>query len=547
MSIADKLMRLAAAKEAIISAITEMGGTVDPDAGFESLALATKEIPSGDEVKEPPIEQLCVEFFDWDTQKLLYVKYPSDFPLSEMPPLPKTTRTDIVPYAWNYTLEDLNHAAANGFYPCVICLYDTVDHLTHITIDVPYDNFTVTHYYKAKNRIIDWGDGTVEDLSDNNIATQTVAGCVSIDHTYTTAGRYNIKISGSINGAYSGQVHILEPTSIIYGIYLGSDYINNNHTHTGYYLSISCQELTFPENWRGAKTAINMSATLYDGYNNTLGGSLSKIKRISYNENMSSIAWNTVHSTYSTNSVNLQIRQLPSGIKDMRDIYQNCLSLTYIQLPSTLTTMNGTFQNCYNLKTVNFPSGLQNIGANTFVNCYSLRLSSLPDTITTLGNSAFGNCYRITLSTLPTNLTSIGNSAFYGCTLLNFSSLPSSLTTLGTSAFENCSYITISSLPTGVTVLNNNAFKNCTSITNFTIHEDVTTIGAQVFNSCASLTQVNIMKSTPPTLSNTNAFPTNNSGFKIVVPNGSLEAYSTATNWSLLYNNRYLEEAPANV
>ena len=101
------------------------------------------------------------------------------------------------------------------------------------------------------------------------------------------------------------------------------------------------------------------------------------------------------------------------------------------------------------------------------------------------------------------------------------------------SAFNNCNSLTSISLPEGVTSIGGNAFNSCRSLTSITIPEGVTSIGDNAFFNCYALTDI-VVKGTP-SLANTNAFSNIYSDYLIYVPKDYLSFYSSATNWTQLY------------
>jgi len=72
-------------------------------------------------------------------------------------------------------------------------------------------------------------------------------------------------------------------------------------------------------------------------------------------------------------------------------------------------------------------------------------------------------------------------------------------------------------------------FRNCKSL-KYVELEDITLIGSDAFYNCSALQYVIIRATTPPTLGSTSAF-TNTNNCPIYVPDASVEAYKTATNW----------------
>ena len=189
--------------------------------------------------------------------------------------------------------------------------------------------------------------------------------------------------------------------------------------------------------------------------------------------------------------------------------------------------------------------GTTTIGNSAFNNCYSLTSVNIPDGVTTIGNSAFNNCVSLTSVNIPDDVTSISGSAFNSCYSLTSVNIPDGVTTIGNSAFNNCYSLTSINIPEGVTSIENSAFYNCCSLTSIAIPEGVTNIGNNAFNSCYSLTDI-VIKGTP-SLANTNAFSNIYSDYLIYVPRAKLSWYSTATNWTKLYNNNKIAAIEDNI
>ena len=93
---------------------------------------------------------------------------------------------------------------------------------------------------------------------------------------------------------------------------------------------------------------------------------------------------------------------------------------------------------------------------------------------------------------------------------------------------------TISKHKRGTTTIGDSAFSSCYSLTSISLPEGVTSIGNSAFSGCYSLTDI-VIKGTP-TLTNTNAFSGIYEDYLIYVPKDYLSFYSSATNWTQLYN-----------
>ena len=189
--------------------------------------------------------------------------------------------------------------------------------------------------------------------------------------------------------------------------------------------------------------------------------------------------------------------------------------------------------------------GTTTIGNNAFNNCYSLTSVNIPEGVTSIGSSAFNNCYSLTSINIPEGVTSIGNSAFVYCCSLTNITIPEGVTSIGSSAFSYCFSLTSINIPEGVTGIGNSTFSYCRSLTNITIPEGVTSIGSNAFSYCTSLTDI-VVKGTP-SLANTNAFSNIYSDYLIYVPRAKLSWYSTATNWTTLYNNNKIVAIEDNI
>ena len=193
------------------------------------------------------------------------------------------------------------------------------------------------------------------------------------------------------------------------------------------------------------------------------------------------------------------------------------------------------FNNCYSLTNINIPDGVTSIGVSAFNNCYTLTNINIPDGVTSIRDSAFSSCYTLTNINIPDGVTSIRDSAFSSCYSLTNINIPDGVTTIGSSTFSSCYSLTNINIPDGVTTIGGSAFSSCRSLTNVTIPDGVTAIGSSAFSGCRCLTDI-VIKGNPD-LANVNAFNNIYSDYLIYVPRAKLSWYSTATNWTTLYNN----------
>ena len=195
------------------------------------------------------------------------------------------------------------------------------------------------------------------------------------------------------------------------------------------------------------------------------------------------------------------------------------------------------------LKRVEVGSSVTSIGDGAFSNCYSLSSAVIPDGVTSIGGSAFSKCYSLSSAVIPDGVTSIGDGAFSYCYSLSSAVIPDSVTSIGGRAFSNCYSLSSAVIPDGVTSIGGSAFSKCYCLSSAVIPDSVTSIGGSAFSYCYGIKEYHCKPLTPPTLSSTNVFSEIPSDCIIYVPVGSLESYTTATNW-LTYAS-YMQEEPA--
>ena len=195
------------------------------------------------------------------------------------------------------------------------------------------------------------------------------------------------------------------------------------------------------------------------------------------------------------------------------------------------TASNGRVY-CNMLQNVEIGSGVTSIESYAFQYCYSLSSITIPDGVTSIGNSAFQYCYSLSSITIPDSVTSIESYAFQYCYSLSSITIPDGVTSIEIYAFYACYSLSGITIPDSVTSIEGYAFYDCYSLSGITIPDSVTSIGSTAFRDCSGVKEYHLLPTTPPTLSDTNAFTGIPNDCIIYVPAGSLEAYQTATNWS---------------
>lgn len=228
----------------------------------------------------------------------------------------------------------------------------------------------------------------------------------------------------------------------------------------------------------------------------------------------------------------------------------------------------GVFYGCTQLKTVILPDSLKTIGKNSFNECTLLESVTFGSNISKIGDNAFSYCSNLNIDDLNLPLlASIGSRAFYACRIkkvaslgkitslpdgewnntynfigvfarneqLKSVSLPNSITKLGKGSFNRCTSLTQINIPEGVKSLEQVCFYKCSALESIELPSTVTAIGPSAFQYCTGLTRVSIAADTPPSLG-ASAFANCPALTGIYVPDDSVEAYKTATNWSAYAN-----------
>ena len=103
-----------------------------------------------------------------------------------------------------------------------------------------------------------------------------------------------------------------------------------------------------------------------------------------------------------------------------------------------------------------------------------------------------------------------------------------SAVTFGNYGFQRCPNLVEANISSAVT-LGKQAFYDCTSLENIEVPSTTTSIGEACFMNCSALQSVIVRATTPPSLG-TRVFQ--GTTCPIYVPDASVEAYKTATNWN---------------
>ena len=223
------------------------------------------------------------------------------------------------------------------------------------------------------------------------------------------------------------------------------------------------------------------------------------------------------------------------------------MALTSLELPQCTSIGGHAFQDCSSmaLTSLELPQ-CTSIGETAFERCSSMALTSLElPQCTSIGGSAFERCSSMALTSLELpQCTSIGGSAFNGCPLLSEITFQN-VTTVGTQAFRGSTIAKIK-LPSVETMAASSnyegIFSYCTNLVLVDLGENCSSIGNESLGRYVGTSGNNITiicrASTPPSLGGAiinKSWVCATIG-EIYVPDESVEAYKTATNWSAYAN-----------
>ena len=204
--------------------------------------------------------------------------------------------------------------------------------------------------------------------------------------------------------------------------------------------------------------------------------------------------------------------------------FDQCSQLTSAVLDSATTIGETSFRGCSSLTTLYAPN-VQTIGFAAFESCKELTTIDIRN-VKTIANKAFIST-KVSALNAP-NVISIGSSAFDQCSLLA-SAVLDSVTSIDEIAFRGCSSLTRLNMP-NVQTIGFATFENCKALTMVDIGANVNRIESKAFALCSSLNSFICRAANPPTLNSSNAFD-NTNNCPIYVPNESVDAYKSATNW----------------
>lgn len=208
-----------------------------------------------------------------------------------------------------------------------------------------------------------------------------------------------------------------------------------------------------------------------------------------------------------------------------------------ITLPGLLFTED-QHTSCANISEIDFGPSLTTIEARALWGLKNLKELNIPSTIKILGGYAFAYNGGLTSLTLPNTIEEMGSYCFSNSADLESLIIEDNFKSLGYGAFSDCPKLSSVTIGEGLETLGGIAFWHATALAEITLPSTILTIGNQAFEGCTALQELTVKASNPPNLIGSALNRTDIQ--RIYIPTGTLEAYSTATNWTN-YADKFIE------
>ena len=243
------------------------------------------------------------------------------------------------------------------------------------------------------------------------------------------------------------------------------------------------------------------------------------------------------------NRSRLKLARIGLGVTYIGDYcFYYCYTLKSITLPSNVTTISQyAFSYCSSLAgCLTVPSGVSSAGVHSIERCGCLTSISLPKSLERISGYNFQYDYALKRINLNGITVDIGTYAFRACYGLEQVKMPTTITKeFETNVFLDCYSLKEIPIPSGVTAIPTGFAQNCCSAKSITIPATVTSIAASAFSNCYSAAYIRLYPTTPPSLSNANAFSGIPTDVKFIVPKASKSTYQGASIWST-YSSRII-------
>lgn len=249
----------------------------------------------------------------------------------------------------------------------------------------------------------------------------------------------------------------------------------------------------------------------------------SNLKVITFSDSLEAINLNAF-----ANCISLSEIELPENVSLSYGAFGDT-GLVHLVIPGSTIFANGAiFSGCNNLEDIILEEGIKTLTSSIFGKCVILSRVILPSTLTVIGDNAFFYCAYLEDIILPVGIIEIGASSFQGCTKFKGELNLPNLVLLGRSSFAGTAITRIRSLGK-IKQIEQETFKNCKDLESVILPDTITFVAKYSFDNCSKLNSVVCMAAIPPEIE-TYTFSGN---MNFYVPDQSVTAYKTATNWNV--------------
>ena len=326
--------------ERIRDAANDMRVSLDiPNASIETVANVVSTL-----VPLPPVEENDVCFYDYDGTRVASFTASEFLEIEEMPIPP--THAGLIFQGWNWILNEAKQHVTEYKKLDIGAHYITDDNKTRIYINIP-QNRTDPCFTIGLNGtiIINWGDGTIENITGNNEWTE-----YKFQHNYNKSGSYIITLEIDDDVQWhlipyflrkNGQLNSMQLESAPYWDSIQKIEIGKNCSLGGY-----------ADIFQGNHSIQSITMPLDVEYGRPFNGGPTSLKYIT----------------------------IPKGrsMFDPADL-SGLTSLEHISLPAECRYLgNSVLAGCTNLKRITLPYNVSNINKYAISSCYNLTYIIIP-------------------------------------------------------------------------------------------------------------------------------------------------------------------------
>lgn len=246
----------------------------------------------------------------------------------------------------------------------------------------------------------------------------------------------------------------------------------------------------------------------------------------------SSGSTNMFGATSNQNPQALLLRKAFIGTKCRAERYcfANCTQLEYLTLNPNHGLSYGMCQGAVNLVCCHSTKRQNPNNYNAFYDCISLRCVALSDGQNYISAGQFRNCRSLKRIRGKKSVRFSETYIFYTCMALT--EARGQMNSGNTAVFTQNTSLRKFEIDDASTGIPNQAFESCFALQSLDIPSSVTTIGSQAFRGVYCMRKLKFNSTTPPTVSNANAFDLFPADCVVEVPKGTLATYQAATNYA---------------